>query len=410
MNKELNRKYAELIVKSGVNLQKNQGLLVTASIDAIELIREIVEVAYEAGASNVIVDYTDKAITRSKIKYASEESFHIQDYQINRMHYLVDNNYAKIYICCDDPDELAGLDLAKFYKARVHNAPLTKFYSDFYGNSVGQWCVCGYPEKNWAKLVFPDLTEDEAYEKLYNAILDASHVRSDNDPIQEWDELDKAMMKRNDVLNAYQFESLHFKNELGTDLHIGLVDNHIWAGGGEYSTSGIYFNPNIPTEENFCMPHNKHIDGIVYATKPLSCGGRLVKDFWIKFKDGKVVDYDAKENKDALKEVIEFDDKSNSLGEVAIVPFYSPISLSNILYYETLYDENASCHLALGCAYVTTNLKDGLSYSEEELDKLGCNISNTHVDFMFGSRDMTIMGIKKDKTEVVIFKDGRFVI
>ena len=410
MSKELDRKYAELLVKSGVNLQSGQGLIVQASNEALPLVREIVRVAYEQGASDVIVDTFDKELDQIKAKLAPMKSYLVKDFTLTKQHYIVDNNYCKIYVCCDDPNELEGIDTKKIQEARVKNAPLTRFYSEHFGNSLAQWCVCGYPQKDWAKQVFPNDPEDVAYEKLYKAILDASHVTLDNNPIEEWEQLDKDMMKRNDVLNAYDFASLHFKNSLGTDLIVGLVDNHIWAGGGEATPKGIYFNPNIPTEENFCMPHNKKINGIVYATKPLIAEGKIIKNFYLKFVDGKVVEYHAKENEEALKNIIEFDKGSSSLGEVALVPYYSPISLSNILFYETLYDENASCHLALGAAYVTTNLKDGLNYTEEELDQLGCNISNTHVDFMFGSSDMEITGLKKDGTTVLIFKDGRFVI
>ena len=410
MSKELDRKYAKLVIKTGVNLQKGQPLIIAASLNAASFVRLLVEEAYLVGASNVIVDWADSEVARLKIKHASFESMIIQEYQISRFHYLIDQDYARIHVLSDDPNEFEGLDLSKMNKARMQNAPKVRFFSEHYGNSKGQWCICGYPETHWAQMVFPGESEEEAYDKLYQAILNASHVTKDNDPIKEWDELNKQFLSRNEKLNNYQFTKLHFKNSIGTDLEVGLIKNHIWAGGGEYTTKGVYFNPNIPTEENFTMPDNKRINGIVYATKPLSSAGKVIKDFWFKFKDGKVVDFGAKENYEELATIVNFDEGSSSLGEVAIVPYDSPISLSNILFFETLYDENASCHLALGSAYVSTNLKDGLSYSDEQLKELGCNISNMHVDFMVGSNDMQIIGTKEDGTEVIIFQNGKYVI
>lgn len=410
MNEVLDRKYAKLVIKTGVNLQKGQPLIIASSIDAAPFVRLLVEEAYLAGASNVIVDWTDKEVARCKIKYATEDALEVQDYQISRYHYLIDQDFARIHILCDDPNEFDGLDMSKMIKARMKSAPKVRFFSEHYGNSKGQWCIVGYPEANWAKLVFPTDQAEEAYEKLYQAILKASHVTLDNDPIAEWDELNKQFLTINEKLNSFAFSKLHFQNSIGTDLEVGLIKDHIWAGGGEYSTKGIYFNPNIPTEENFTMPDNKRINGIVYATKPLSSAGKVIKDFWFKFENGKVVDFGAKENYDELAHIVNFDEGSSSLGEVAIVPFDSPISKSNILFFETLYDENASCHLALGSSYVATNLKNGLSYSDEQLKELGSNISNTHVDFMFGSSDMKITGTKEDGTEVVIFENGKYII
>ena len=408
MNELLINKYAELIIKSGVNLQPNQGLMIRASIEAAPLVRALTKVAYEVGASKVLVDYDDDEISKIKIQYGTMESFLAPNYIVDKYHYLVDNNYARVSIACNNPNAFDGLSLKKVQEARMKDAPKLRFFGEHYGNNFTQWCVCGYPEKNWANLVFPN--QENAYELLADAIFKASHVELDNNPIEVWNELNKQFLARNEILKNYRFESLHFENSLGTDLTVGLIKNHIWAGGGEFTKGGIYFNPNIPTEENFTMPDCHRINGIVYASKPLDGGGRLIKDFYLKFKDGKVVEYNAKENSEALKEIIEFDEGSSSLGEVAIVPYYSPISLSNILFYETLYDENASCHLALGAAYIDSNLKDGLKYSIEELKQMGCNISNTHVDFMFGTKDMKITGIKSDGTRVVIYQDGKYLI
>ena len=410
MKKELNKKFAKLIIECGVNLQENQGLVINANLEACELVRELVKAAYERKTSDVIVNWQDSEISKTVLLNAKAEQLYIKEWQLAKQHHVVDNNYARVSITSPNPGFMAGVDMSESIKAQRYNAPLTKFAMEHTMNNMVQWCVVAYPNVNWAKKVFPELTEEEAYEKLYKAILDASHVSLENDPVKEWDQLNKNMTSINEKLNELNFVSLHFKNELGTDLHVGLVEDHIWAGGGEFTSGGVYFNPNIPTEENFCMPHNKKINGVVYSSKPLEYSGDLIEDFFIKFKDGKAVEFDAKKGFESLKRLIEFDEGSSSLGEVAIVPYYSPISLSNILFYNTLFDENASCHLALGASYVGTNLKDYTKYSEEQLKEHGCNMSHTHVDFMFGTKDMTITGTKHDGTEVVIFKDGKYII
>jgi aminopeptidase len=261
----------------------------------------------------------------------------------------------------------------------------------------------------WAKKVFPDMEEDKAEEALWDAIFKASRVTEDNDPVKEWNEHNARLIKHNKILNDFQFKALHFKNEIGTDLTVELVENHVWSGGQEEATTGTVFNPNIPTEENFTMPLKTGVNGKVVATKPLDYQGNLIEDFWLEFKDGKVVDYDAKEGKDNLKNLIEFDEGSSYLGEVALIGYDSPISQSNILFFNTLFDENASCHLALGRAY-PMNIQGGTEMSKEELEKCGYNNSMAHVDFMFGSKDLDIVGETKDGKKVQIFKDGNFVI
>jgi aminopeptidase len=272
-----------------------------------------------------------------------------------------------------------------------------------------QWTIVAAPNPVWAKRVFPDLEEDQAIDALWDAILQASRVTEDNDPIQEWKEHNDRLLTHNKILNDYQFDHLHFKNSLGTDITIKLVENHVWAGGGETSTKGVWFNPNIPTEENFTMPHKTGVNGKVVATKPLNYQGNLIEDFWLEFKDGQVVDYDAKKEKDALKNLIEYDEGSSYLGEIALISYDSPISNSGILFFNTLFDENASCHMALGRAY-PMNIKGGTEADLEDLKAKGYNFSMAHSDFMFGSADLQITGTTKDGKKVTIFKDGDFVI
>ena len=275
--------------------------------------------------------------------------------------------------------------------------------------SRGQWTIVAAPNNIWAKKVFPDLEENEAIEALWSAILEASRITYENDPVAEWEIHNKNLFKHNQILNSYNFDTLYFKNKLGTDISVKLVDNHIWAGGGELTPDGIVFNPNIPTEENFTMPHKYGVNGKVVATKPLNYQGKLIEDFWLEFKDGKVINFDAKVNKDALENLLKFDKGSCYLGEIALISYDSPISNSGILFYNTLFDENASCHMALGRAY-TINVKDGTKLSAEKLETIGYNNSMAHSDFMFGNEDLSVIGITKNGDKVVIFEDGNFII
>ena len=366
MNEILIEKFAKVIVNIGVALQEGQMLVVNAPLEAATLVKYIVKEAYEAKHSKkVIVNFSDADVNKQEQLYASQETLNdLPDYAIERSKYIVENGAAMLSISSPKPGIMAGVDPTRMQIASRVIAPKMAFFRKYTMENEGQWCVVACPNE---------------------------------------------LTKRNEILNDYNFESLHFKNSLGTDLTIGLVENHIWAGGGEHSKKGVYFNPNIPTEENFCMPHNKKINGVVVATKPLNYGGKLIEDFSLTFKDGKVVEYDARKEKDALKSLIEFDKGSSSLGEVALISHDSPISNMNILFYNTLFDENASCHLALGASYTTTNLKDAEKYTEEELDALGSNQSHTHVDFMFGSSDMEVTGLTHDGKVVQIFKNGNFV-
>lgn len=276
------------------------------------------------------------------------------------------------------------------------------------GNKA-QWTIIAAPNQMWAKQVFPDANEDEAVEKLWEAIFNASRVFSDNDPIEEWAKHNETLLKHNQVLNDYNFDHLLFKNSLGTDLKVQLVEDHIWAGGGENAANGTYFNPNIPTEETFTMPYKFGTEGKVVSTKPLNYQGKLIEDFWLVFKDGKVVDFGAKKEEATLKSLLDTDEGSRYIGEIALISHDSPISNTNILFLNTLFDENASCHMALGRAY-PMNIKGGIGAPIAELEKRGYNNSFNHVDFMFGSEDMEITGVTQDGKSVKVFEKGNFVI
>lgn len=407
---ELIQKLAELAVKVGANVQKGQLVAVNSSTETKELARVIVEEAYKAGAKSVGVNWSGDYVSHSGLEYQTLETLKdIPEWFVDKYKHFVDEGGCVISITSPIPGLNADLDPKKIQAAGLARMQKLQFYQTHMMGNRAQWTIVAAPNEIWAERVFPELKGEEAVEALWNAILEASRVREDNDPIQEWAEHNKRLLAHNKILNDYQFKSLHFKNSLGTDLTIELVENHIWAGGGEHATTGVYFNPNIPTEENFTMPYKYGVNGKVVATKPLNYQGNLIEDFWLEFKDGKVVDFDAKKQKESLRSLVELDEGSSYLGEVALISYDSPISNSNILFFNTLFDENASCHLALGRAY-PMNVKGGTEMSQEELSKLGSNYSMAHSDFMFGSKDLDIVGTLKDGSTVQIFKDGDFVI
>ena len=407
---ELLKKFAKLSVEVGANVQKDQILIVQSSTETSELARLIVEAGYNAGAKSVLVDWSDAYVTRLNYKGRSIETLkEIPQWSIDKAKSLIDNGACMINISSPVPGLNKDVDPAKLQASGLAQMKAMKFVQDYMMQNNTQWNIIAAPNKVWAKQVFPDLNEEDAVEALWDAILKASRVTETNDPIKEWESHNKILSDHNKVLTDYQFESLHFINGLGTDLTIKLVQNHIWAGGVETTKKGISFNPNIPTEENFTMPHKYGVDGKVFATKPLNYQGKLIEDFWLEFKDGKVINYSAKKQQDALKNLLEVDDGSSRLGEVALISYNSPINNTGILFLNTLFDENASCHLALGRAIAWT-IQNGTNMTKEEYEAAGVNQSMVHVDFMFGSKDMQVEGTLKNGKKVVIFKDGDFVI
>lgn len=412
LDNELLKEYAKLAIEVGVNVHDGQPLLIQAPVEAYDLVRECAKIAYEKGCSNVMVDYIDDYKTRLDYENRSTESLcEIPEWTIEKLKYNISKHYCRLYILGEDPDLLKGIDNDKIQKAMIARMNARKDYNYYDMNSVGQWSIIAYPNLAWAHKVFPEAKDDdEAIKKLWDAILSTSRVEKGK-TIENWDKHNNEIRIHSDKLNDYNFKSLHFTNGIGTDLTVGLIKDHIWEGGsgvaiGEYKQ---VFNANIPTEEVFTMPDRFHIDGKVYSTKPLSYNGNIIPEFNLTFKDGRVVDYDASNNLEVLKGLLETDEGTKSLGEVALISFDSPISNSNILFYETLFDENASCHLALGACY-PTNVKGGTELSEDELYELGGNKSIEHCDFMFGSSDMRVVGTTYDNREIVIFDKGNFVI
>ncbi len=409
VNQNVLKKYAQLVVKTGVNVQKNQPVTINCSVSDYEFARLVVDACYEAGASQVFVEYSDSVVSKSHFMNQSlEDLCIIPDYVVAKEKYRIELGVAKINLSSPNPMAFAGVDPKKMQAAAKASSEKLEFVRDYTMNSKGQWSVIAIPNAIWAKKVFPNLSEEEGMKKLWEAILTASRVSEDNDPTAEWKKHIENLEKYNEKLDKFNFKQLHFKNSLGTDIVVELAKNHIWAGGSEYRPDGVMFAPNIPTEEVFTMPNKTGVNGTVVSTKPLSYQGKIIEDFKLTFKNGKVVEFEAKSGYDSLKSLIEFDEGSSYLGEVALISNDSPISNMNILFYNTLFDENASCHFALGRAYAI-NVKNGTNMSKEELIAAGANMSNTHVDFMFGSPCMNIIGLTQDNKEIEIFKNGNFV-
>lgn len=410
MYKELVNKYAQLVVQKGVNVQKNQLVVVRATTEVKDFARELTKEAYKAGAKKVYVQFSDDYVSKYTYEYATTETLEeVEQHAIDEAKFLVDNNACYISITSPIPGLNQGLDGAKIQKAMIARQLATPFFQQHLMANKTQWTVVGAPNVIWAEKVFPELKGEEAYNKLWEAILDTVRVTKDNDVIKEWDKHNETLRNHNKLLNDLNFKHLVFTNNLGTNIKVELAKNHIWAGGEEVSGSNVLFNPNLPTEETFTMPYKNGTEGIVYATKPLNFQGKLIEDFYLEFKEGKVVKYGAKKEEDALKQLLETDEGARRIGEIALISHDSPISNTNILFYNTLYDENASCHMALGKAYAM-NIEGGTEMTQEELSERGANDSLVHVDFMFGSSDMKIVGTTQDDKEVVVFDNGNFVI
>lgn len=409
MNEILLRKYARLAVRTGANIQPGQLLVINASVKDHEFAKMCAEEAYLAGAGEVLVDWSCEGLTLLSYTYCSIDTLtEIPDYIYDKRKYAQDKGCAYLLIASETPGLLADIDPEKIQASYIAAMKKLKPLQEYTLASHGQWSVIAVPSVGWAKKVFPDKTEEDAVKSLWEAILMTVRIDEENDPVVEWNKHNEKLSRYCEILNDYNFEKLHFESSNGTDLYVGLVKNHLWKGGSGLTTKGIVFNPNMPTEEVFSMPDKNNVHGKVVATKPLSYSGKLIENFWFEFKDGKVVNHGAEKELETLTNLLDTDEGSRRIGEVALISYDSPISLSNILFYNTLFDENASCHLALGQAY-PDNVKGGTEMTEEQLTEAGANASMNHVDFMFGSEDMKITGIKADGEEVAVFEKGNFV-
>ncbi|MDL4842044.1 aminopeptidase [Aquibacillus rhizosphaerae] len=407
--KESLNKYAKLAVHTGVNIQKGQGLIINAPIEAIEFVRMVAKEAYVSGAKNVHIEWNDGEITYQKMKHAPLEVLEkFPEWRAQGLEEMAKDGYAVLSIYGEDPDLLNDIDSSRISAVSKASAVALSEYRSHVMNDKVCWSVVGYPVTPWAEKVFPELSGEQAVNKLWEEIFKISRVDK-ADPVKAWQEHNDTLRKAREYLNEKSYKQLIYKAE-GTDLTIDLPENHIWHGGSTTSESGIEFNPNLPTEEVFTMPHKYGVNGTVSSTKPLSYGGNLIENFTLTFKDGKVVDFSAKKGEEALKNMLDTDkDGARRLGEVALVPDESPISQSGIIFYNTLFDENASCHLALGKAY-PTNIKNGPTMDKKEMDAHGVNDSLIHEDFMMGSSKLNIDGVTAAGSKEAIFRDGSWAI
>ncbi|MFY4773576.1 aminopeptidase [Metabacillus sp. RGM 3146] len=406
--KEKLEKYADLAVKVGVNIQKDQTLVINASIEAAEFVRIVAKKAYEEGAKNVQVDWHDEIVARTKYDLAPDEAF--QEYPswlAKGKEELAESNAAFMSIVSANPDLLKGVDSKRIAAANKAAGQALDKYRTYIQSDKVSWTVIAAASKDWAKKVFPDVNDEEAVEKLWEAIFKATRADLE-DPVQAWKDHDRSLHSKVDYLNSKKYKTLHYKAK-GTDLKIDLHEKHLWVGAGSTNVNDVEFMANMPTEEVFTVPLKEGVNGTVSSTKPLSYGGNLIDNFTLTFENGKIVDVKAEAGEEILKHLVETDEGSHYLGEVALVPYDSPISNSGVLFYNTLFDENASNHLAIGSGYAF-NIEGGKKMSREELAKHGVNSSITHVDFMIGSDEMSIDGIKEDGTSEPIFRNGNWAI
>jgi aminopeptidase len=400
---------AEVAVKVGLNLKAGQELIMSAPMEALPLARKITEQAYKAGALLVTTFYGDDPSVLARFQYAQDASF---DYAPTWLQDGIANGFrngaARLAIAGANPALLAKQDPAKVARANVAASKAGKPAMELITRHEINWTIVAAATPEWAKLVFPEDREDIAVAKLWEAIFAASRVNVD-DPVAEWQKHGERLKKRVEMLNAKRFSALHFKSADGsTDLKVGLADDHLWAGGGTMAGNGVYCQPNIPTEECFTTPHKDRVDGVVRATKPLSHQGTLIENIAVKFEAGRIVEATATAGEDVLNRLISTDDGARRLGEVALVPHNSPIAKSGVLFWNTLFDENAASHIALGQAY-STCIIGGEKMDNAELAKLGANESLIHVDWMIGSAEMDVDGIAADGTVEPLIRKGGWV-
>jgi aminopeptidase len=399
-------KLAEVAVKVGLQLQKGQDLVITAPIAALPLVRLITRHAYIAGAGLVTTFYADEEATVARYEYGHDNSFdRASDWLYEGMAKAYANGAARLAISGDNPMLLSGQDPAKVARANRANSAAYKPALEKISNFDINWNIVSYPNPTWAKLVFPNDPETIAVAKLAKAIFAASRVDV-ADPIGAWAEHNANLHTRATWLNGQRFSALHFKGP-GTDLSVGLADGHEWHGGASVAKNGITCNPNIPTEEVFTTPHALRVEGHVSSTKPLSHQGTLIDNIQVRFEGGRIVDAKATRGEEVLKKVLDTDEGARRLGEVALVPHSSPISASGILFYNTLFDENASCHIALGQCYSKCFL-DGANLTPEQIKVQGGNSSLIHIDWMIGSDKIDIDGIKPDGSRVPVMRKGEW--
>ena len=401
-------KYAELALKTGVNLKDNQVLMINSSIEGVDFTRILVKKAYELGAKDVVINWQDDEITLERYLHATEEALTtVPQWLVDKYLHYAEDDVALLSVRSTNPDLLKDVDPERVAKATKASAEAMKGFRKYTMNDKIAWSIISIPTNDWAMKIFPGKDAETAKELLWEQIFNIVRVNTD-DPIKAWEDHNATLKAAHKILNDKKYTSLKFTAP-GTEITFGLPHGHIWKGGGAYTEEGRHFNPNMPTEEVFTMPDKYHVDGVVSSTKPLIYGGNMIDNFKLTFKDGKVTDFEAETGYDTLKHLLDTDEGAKRLGEIALVPHHSPISQSGLIFYNTLYDENASCHIALGKAY-PTNIEGGAKMSDEELDAHGVNDSLTHVDFMIGSAELDIDGVLENGETEAVFRKGEWAL
>ena len=410
MNSKMLWQYARLVVEVGINVQKGQPIMINCPVESAQFGRMLTTAAFDAGAKDVHINWRDDYCTRQHWLYADDSVFDaVYPWEAMKRNELAKEGVGAISIAASNPENLKGVDPNRLRRYNAAAGRDLKEFSKLQMSNGIPWCVVSVPIVSWAKKVFPDLPDDEAMERLWEEIFKAVRITEDGDAVAEWHahcERIEGYAKR---MTDYDFAELHYKNSLGTDLTVRMPENHMWIAGGDYCKD-IKFVANMPTEEVFSAPLRTGVNGTLVASKPLVLNGNVVEGIRFTFKDGRIVDIHADTNEETLRAEIDLDEGSHYLGEIALVPYDSPISNSGILFFNTLFDENASCHFAFGEAYPSC-IKGDETLSEDELKNAGINAeSNTHVDFMVGTADLEIVGKTRDGRTVKVFENGNFAI
>lgn len=408
MKRSLIKNYAKLIARVGANIQKGQEVFITAELESRDFILLLAEECYRAGASNVFVEWKCQRFDKLAARFESVRALScVESREEAKLAYQAETLPVTIKILSADPDGMKGADREKITLAQMARAAITKPYADAMTNRH-QWCVAAVPSVGWAKKVFPEERANAAVEKLWQLILKTARADG-KDPLTDWLWHNRELKEKCDALNAYKFVSLEYRSANGTNLKVGLIDKAKFISGKKSTADGKYFNPNIPTEECFTTPKKGEAEGIAYAVKPLSYGGELIENFWIRFEKGRAVACGAEKNEALLKSIIAMDEGAAYLGECALVPYDSPINRCGVLFYNTLFDENACCHLALGRGYSNT-IENFADYMKSDFIEMGVNDSDIHVDFMIGAEDLEVTGVTADGERVAVFRNGTWAI
>ena len=411
MNQHYLQLYADFIVKVGVNVRPRQNFIVRCPVTMPNFAHACVRAGYEAGAKTVVVRWEDDKLTRLNMELADEKDLTaMKPYELRSyLDYAEDpDGCCTLAIHAEDPEALAGLDAGKLNRVNLARRTFMKPWQEYTMNDRVQWSIAAMPSAPWAKKMFPELEEAAAIEKLWRLIFDVCRV-TNGDPVNEWKAHIDRLTSLKDKMNALDLESVHFESSNGTDLTVGIADKATWESAASVSEKGVVFLPNIPTEEVFTAPHKDKVNGIVYGTKPYVFNGQLIKGFHVTFKDGRVVEHGADEGAELLGQLLDTDEGARSIGEVALVPASSPINRSGALFYSTLFDENAACHIAFGASYPGTT-EGGTGLTKEQLEERGMNQSTIHEDVMIGAEDSHITGKCRDGRVVELFRNGVWVL